>query len=86
VAEYKFCKCGARYTIDEYTSEEYIKDGLCDDCAFSKEYGVSYHTIERKKLKIKNWEDKRIAEQWKKRSEESMAKLMSKCNGVNYHN
>jgi hypothetical protein len=84
--EYRVCACGKQYTIDEYTNEDFIKSGLCDDCHFEKEYGRSIHDVFRKKLAIADWQDKEIAAQWKKHSETNMTILISKCSGCRYKN
>ena len=85
--EVAFCrKCKNQYIIDENTSKEFVRLGLCDDCYFIKKYGKDVHSIDRKKLQIKNWQDKEIKKQWKKQSTETLKNLLSKCNGVNYKN
>ena len=84
--EVKYCKCGKQYVIDENTSKSFIRYGLCDDCYFIKVYGTDVHAINRKKLVIQDWEDKRIAKQWEMHSKTKMAILLSKCDGCNYKN
>lgn len=82
----KICECGRKYTVDEYTDIEFVKKGLCDHCNFLQEYGVPFSSIVRKKLRIKDWQDKEIAHQWKTHSQRVMIKILSQCKGTRYYN
>ena len=69
--EVKFCQkegCGKQYVIDEFTSKAFARLGLCDDCYFIRVYGTDVHAIRRRELVIRDWEDKKIAKQWKEYS------------------
>ena len=59
-------------------------DWICDTCA-DKIFPHSHHMSE-KELHGRNWEDRKIKQQWKKSYQESQDRLLNKCKGVNYHN
>lgn len=58
---------------------------ICDICKIQIEFD-SKAKINRKEMKIRNWEDKIEAEKWKRASIESSQRLLSKCKGCRYYN
>jgi hypothetical protein len=63
----------------------YYKDGeqICDLCKIQIEFD-SKEKINRKEMKIRNWEDKLVAEQWQRAYRKSEIRILSKCKGCKY--
>lgn len=61
------------------------KDGeqMCDLCKIQIEFDRK-EKINRKEMKIKNWEDKLVAEQWQRAYRKSEQRILSKCKGCKY--
>lgn len=56
---------------------------ICDLCKIQIEFD-SREKINRKDMKIRNWEDKLEAEQWKRAYHKSEIRILSNCKGCKY--
>ena len=63
---------------------EYDTDWLCDSCS---QRLIGTHTRLSFNMRLaRNWDDKKIKQQWNNSYKKSESGLLSKCEGTNYYN